>query len=85
MSIIPRPDPGADFDMAPDGRFLDPPQMPLAARIFRTAVIVAVLAAGLAMAALALWFALILIPVAIGAALLAYGAFRWRLWRSGRL
>jgi hypothetical protein len=35
----------------------------------------------LALAALVLWFALMLIPVAIAAALVAYGAFRWRMWR----
>ena len=34
-------------------------------------------------AALALWFALALIPLAIGAAIIAYLAFRFQLWRSG--
>jgi hypothetical protein len=37
-----------------------------------------------AVAALALWVAMALIPLAIGAALIAYAAFRWRQWRLGR-
>lgn len=80
-----RPDSGGPtLDMTPDGEFRTPPQMPWSQRILRGAIVVAVLAAGLAVAALALWFALILIPVAVGAALVAYAAFRWRLWRAGR-
>ena len=70
--------------MTPDGRFVEPPAASLATQLLRYALIVAVLAGGLAIAALALWFALVLIPVAIGAALVAYGAFRWRLWRLQR-
>jgi hypothetical protein len=42
------------------------------------------LAAALAVAALALWFALILIPVAIVAGLIAWLSFRYRLWRARR-
>ena len=30
------------------------------------------------------WFALVLIPVAIVAALIAWLAFRYQLWRTGR-
>ena len=57
--------------------------MQWSARILRYAIVVAVLAAGLAVAALMLWFALILIPVALGAGLIAYGAFRYRMWKAG--
>jgi nitrogen fixation-related uncharacterized protein len=46
--------------------------------------VVAVLAGMLAVAALMLWAVLILIPVAIGAALVAYGLFRWRVWKARR-
>jgi hypothetical protein len=42
------------------------------------------LAVMLALAAFALWFALVLIPVAIVAALIAWLAFRYQLWRTGR-
>ena len=44
-------------------------------------VVAAVLAGSLALAALVLWAALLLIPVAIGAAVIAYAAFRWRVWQ----
>ena len=41
-------------------------------------------AAALALAAFALWFALILIPVVIVAGLIAWLAFRYQLWRGRR-
>ncbi|MCC6718930.1 MAG: hypothetical protein IT555_13690 [Acetobacteraceae bacterium] len=77
-------DDGRTLDMTPDGEFRTPPPMPWSARILRYAVVLAVLTAGLALAALALWFALMLIPVAIGAALIAYAVYRWRLWQAQR-
>lgn len=70
------------IDMTPQGEFRTPPPAPWSARILRYAIIVAVLAAGVAVAALMLWFALILIPVALGAALIAYAAFRYRVWQA---
>ena len=71
-----------DIDMTADGEFVDPPPAPLSERIFRAAILIAVIAAGLAIAALALWFALILIPVALAAGVIAWAAWRWRLWRG---
>jgi uncharacterized membrane protein YdbT with pleckstrin-like domain len=71
------------LDMNPDGSFRDPPQAPLATRLALGAIVVAVLAGGLALAALAFWLAIILIPLAIGAALVAYLGFRFQLWRAG--
>ncbi len=78
-----RPDPV--IDMTPDGRFRAPPappRLPLATRIVVGAIVLAVLAGGLALAALALWLALLLIPVAIAAAVVAYLAFRFQVWRA---
>ena len=43
----------------------------------------AALAGAAALAALAFWLALLLIPVAIVAGGIAYAAFRWRLWQAG--
>jgi hypothetical protein len=85
MKIVFRPDPETrhDLHMTPDGRFVEPPATPWAAKIFRWAVVVAVLAAALALAAVVLWFALILVPIAVSAALIAWAAFRWRMWRAG--
>jgi hypothetical protein len=72
-----------ELDMLPDGTFR-PTQPPIAVRVFRWAAIIALLAGGLALAALALWFALILIPVVIGAGLIAWLAYRYQIWRTGR-
>jgi len=72
-----------DIDLLPDGSFR-PRRPPLAARVFRWAVIIAVLAIALSLAAFALWFALVLIPVAIAAALIAWVALRYQVWRAGR-
>ena len=72
-----------ELDLLPDGSYR-PRRQPVAARIFalgdrhrggrRCA---------LAVAALALWFALILIPVMLVAGLIAWLAFRYQLWRAG--
>jgi hypothetical protein len=74
-----------DVDMTADGRFTGPPPPSIADRIFRAAVVVAVIAGGLGLAALAFWFALLLIPIALGAGLLAWAVLRWRLWRAQHL
>ncbi len=70
------------LDLLPDGSYR-PRRPPVAARIFAWAIVVAVLAAALAVAALALWFALILIPVVVVAGLIAWLAFRYQVWRAG--
>ena len=70
------------LDLLPDGRYR-PSRPPLSARIFGWAVIVAAVAGALALAAFALWFALVLIPVVVVAGLIAWIAFRYRLWRAG--
>ncbi len=73
---------GPTLDMTPEGEFRTPPRAPWSAKLLRYAIVVAVLAGMLSLAALVLWAALILIPVAIGAAALAYGVFRYRLWQA---
>ena len=72
-----------EIDMLPDGSFR-PTQPPIAARLFRWAVVIAALAGALALAFVALWLALLLIPVAIGAGLIAWLAFRYQVWRARR-
>lgn len=74
---------GPQLDMTPDGQFVEPPSETPSEKLLRYGAAVAVLAGLAAMAALALWVAFALIPVAIVAGLIAYGAFRWRLWRLG--
>ncbi len=58
--------------------------LPLAERIGRAAIVVAVLAGLLGAAALALWFALALIPVVLAASAVAWVAYRVQLWRIRR-
>ena len=72
-----------ELEMRADGSFSLPPRPPILTRIFIWAVVIAVIAGGLAAAAFALWVALILIPVALLAGVIAWLAFRFQLWRAG--
>jgi hypothetical protein len=45
---------------------------------------VAVIAGSAIVAGIALSLALILVPIALGAALIGYAALRWQLWRMRR-
>ena len=71
-----------ELDLLPDGSYRTR-RPPIAARIFAWAVAVAVVALALCVAAFALWFALILIPVVLVAGLIAWLAFRYQVWRAG--
>lgn len=68
--------------MTPEGAFVDPPRPPILPRIMLWAIIVAILAGALSIAAFALWLALLILPVAVGAAVVAYGVFRFQVWRA---
>ncbi|HWA80543.1 MAG TPA: hypothetical protein VG848_09580 [Acetobacteraceae bacterium] len=72
------------LDLTPDGEFRQPVRPPWATRVATWALVVALIAGGLAAAAVAFWLALTLIPVALIAGLVAYLAFRFQLWRGGR-
>ncbi|HVC60989.1 MAG TPA: hypothetical protein VND19_11600 [Acetobacteraceae bacterium] len=72
-----------ELEMRADGSFRLPSRPPLLTRIFIWAAVIAVIAGGLAVAAFALWLALILVPVALLAAVVAWLAFRFQLWRAG--
>jgi hypothetical protein len=78
------------IDMTASGEFASPPPGPAPARsiwplklAFGAATIAAV-AGAIALAAIFLWVASLLIPVAIVAGALAYGAFRYQQWRNRR-
>ena len=73
-----------ELDLLPDGSFRRPARPPIVTRIFIWAVAVAAVAGALAIAAFALWIALILIPVALIAGVIAWAALRFQLWRSRR-
>ena len=71
--------------MTPDGRFRTPPAssgLPLTTKVGAAAVLVAVVTGALGIAALLLWAAVLLIPVALAAGVLAWLAFRFQLWRA---
>jgi len=67
--------------MLPDGSFRQPAKPSIATRILVWAVLIAVIAGALSLAAFALWLALAILPVALGAALIAYLTFRFQMWR----
>ncbi|HEY0183879.1 MAG TPA: hypothetical protein VGC09_13815 [Rhodopila sp.] len=70
--------------MTIDGEFVSPRTVPLSTRIFMWAIVVAVIAGALSIAAFALWLALLILPVALGAAVVAWAVFRYRIWRIQR-
>jgi len=74
------------IDVLPDGSYRQVPVRgpSLATQIGRYALIVAVLAGVIAVASLAFWLAISLIPIAIGAGLVAWAAFRFRVWQMSR-
>ncbi len=71
------------IDMTPEGEFVPPPKVPFTTRLLGIAILVAVIAGAIALASLALWIALTLIPIALAAALVAYVVLRWQAWRAG--
>lgn len=74
------------LEMTIEGEFVDPPpppKLPFGTRVLLWAAAVAAIALACAVAVFALWLLAILIPVALVAALVAYGAFRYQLWRNG--
>ena len=70
--------------MTINGEFVSPPRAPIVSRIFVWAVVIAVIAGALSVAAFALWIALLILPVAVGAAVVAWAMFRYRIWRAQR-
>jgi hypothetical protein len=75
------------IDMTADGEFISVRQsgaLPFPTKVVVVSILVAVLAGAGAIALLALWLAMTLIPIAVGGALIAYGVLRVRLWWARR-
>jgi len=78
------------LDMTPDGEFVTPHLPPpagsglWAVRIGLGAAVVAAIAGAVVVAALVLWVASVMIPVALIAGVVAYAAFRFQVWRAQR-
>ena len=73
-----------ELDMTIEGEFVAPPKAPISTRILMWAVVIAGIAGALSMAAFALWLALLILPVAFGAAIIAWAMFRYRMWLAQR-
>jgi hypothetical protein len=80
-----RSDDHRTLDMTPDGQFRRQPGraglpgqrgLPFMQRVFLGAVIVAAVAGGFALSALAFWLAMFLLPVALVAGLVAWGMLK---------
>ncbi len=71
-----------ELDMTVEGELVSPPTAPISSRILMWAIVIAIITGALSLAAFALWLALLILPVAFGAAVVAYGVFRYRVWRS---
>ncbi len=68
--------------MTPEGEFVTArPTVTWPLRLGIGAALVAAIAGGLALAAVFLWVASVLVPVALIAGLVAYAAFRFRMWQ----
>ena len=74
--------PPPELEMTIDGEFVSPPTPPIGARVLVGALVVAVIAGALSIAALALWLAMMILPVALAAGVIAWGMYRYRLWRD---
>jgi hypothetical protein len=73
-----------ELEMTINGEFVSPPTAPITSRIMMWAIVIAVLAGALCLAAFALWIALIILPVAFGAAVVAWAMFRYKVWQAQR-
>jgi hypothetical protein len=73
-----------ELEMTVDGEFVSPPKVPISSRILVWAIVVAIVAGALSLAALALWVALLILPMALGAVVVAWAMFRYRVWCAQR-
>lgn len=73
-----------ELEMNLQGEFVSPPRTPIASRVLFWAIVVASVAGALAFAAVALWVASMVLPIAIGAAAVAWVMYRYRMWRMQR-
>ncbi len=70
--------------MTLNGEFVPPPRVPIGSRILLWAIIIAVIGGALSLAAFALWLALLILPVALAAGVIAWGLYRFQVWRAGK-
>jgi len=73
-----------ELDMNLEGEFVSPPRPPIVTKILLWAIVIAIVAGAFVLAAFALWLALMILPIALGAAVIAWGLFRFQVWRAGK-
>jgi hypothetical protein len=71
-----------ELDMTLEGEFVAPPKVPITQRILTWAILVAVITGAVSLGAFALWLALLILPVALGAAAVAYAMYRYSAWKA---
>jgi membrane protein YdbS with pleckstrin-like domain len=73
------------IEMTLEGEFVSPPppKPPFGARVMLWAIVTMVLAITVLIVAVTFWFVVMILPLILGAALVAYLAFRYQLWRGG--
>lgn len=72
------------IEMTLEGEFVSPPRPPIGARIMIWAIVAMVLSVAVLIVALTFWFVVMILPLVLAAALVAYLAFRYQVWRGGR-
>ena len=73
------------IDMTKGGEFVAPrPTVTWPLRLGIGAAVIAVIAGAVTLAALVLWVASIMLPIALVAGAIAYGAFRLQRWQARR-
>jgi hypothetical protein len=73
--------PPPDLEMTLEGEFVSPPTPPVSTRILFWAVVIAIGAGALSVVGVVLTLAISILPVALGAAAVAYVLYRYNLWR----
>jgi hypothetical protein len=78
------------LEMTIQGDFVDSPRgpprtrrVPLGTRVLIWASVFAAISIACAVAVFALWLLAVLIPIALVAAVIAYGVLRYQMWRNG--
>ena len=73
------------IEMTLEGEFVSPPRPPIGARIMIWAIVAMVLSVAVLIVALTFWFVVMILPLVLAAALVAYLAFRYQVWRGRTL
>jgi hypothetical protein len=73
-----------ELEMNLQGEFVTPRKPPVSARILFWAIVVAAVAGAITVAAIAMWVAAMILPVALVAGVVAWAMWRYRLWRMQR-